>query len=227
MKQKLIDVLKAKYSGRSNSVYEAVAKQLLPKITTEDQIEATLNDADQGLFGLTYFMDQVQAETDRRVTDAISKVQKPKEETPKVETPKVEPAKPGDEPPAWAQAFMQTITGQVSSLQKGIATKSLQEQLEIKLSNHGKDAAGKATPIPVYLAAGVPLEKPEDVDAAYNEAVTRFSDMRQNHITTQVDQTIVPGQPMAGQNPKLGAIKIDEGDFLKKYNEEHKAVPAN
>lgn len=101
MKQKIIDRLKAKFSGinLSNARLDAIADKLAPKITDETTIDAKLDELNE----IISFADI--AKQDDRVR-TLETNQKPKPETPKPEPPAPKHDPKDDDAPEWAKALI-------------------------------------------------------------------------------------------------------------------------
>jgi hypothetical protein len=214
MKEKILQLLRAKFNGTPNVVIDRVADHLSQTVQDENQLETAI----AGVKTLVKsFSEVLQSETDRRVTDAQKKAvdtfrQKHglDENGKPVQNPNPPAGGQGGEPgggkekevPEWAKQLQETVTklsGTVESVNKQTSqTTKLSEakgKLRSKgvLEKHVDDFAGR-----INLDA-------EDMDAEVERVSKEYTTFRQDFINKEVEDGNY--SPVAGSESEDEMVK--------------------
>lgn len=188
MREKILAKLHEKFAGLSKNALGLIADKLAKKVTEESGIDQAIMDFDNAV-GVKDFADDLQRESDRRVTEAQKEWEKknPKPPTP----PKTdEPPKPGEDIPAWAKA----LTDQISTLTR--------EKVQTSIRSKAAELL-KEVPESYWKGRALP-EKEEDLQGFVDTVNKDYGDFKQSLI----DQGLMAATPPSGGgtgNPGKGA----------------------
>jgi hypothetical protein len=172
MKAKILAQLKAKFTGVQAALLDRVADALASTVTKEEDIETAVGNS-AGL--VTAFAGFLQSETDRRVTEAITKKQTEHDaEIAKLtkggDDDKGKDKDKGNDTPAWAKDLLE----KVARLESTHVAKSHNEKLTAKLKEAG-------IPEKFYKVAisGRTFKDDTEVEALATEITTNFTEYEQ------------------------------------------------
>jgi hypothetical protein len=169
MYQKILEQLKAKHAGVPTALLERVAKKLSETVTEESAIQSAVDGLDAMPIPITEFAGILQSEGDRRVSEALKKVQtKPDPAKPDPAKPNPDPANPnpgGDE----TSSMLKTLLEKVERLEKEKTFQSYNDKLM---------AAMKEKKIPIQLAKNRVIESDEQFDQVIADIEKDFNEMK-------------------------------------------------
>lgn len=213
MKEKILELLRAKFNGTPNKVLDRVADHLSQTVTDESQLETAIAGV-QPL--VTSFAEILQSETDRRVTEATSKaldnwrkkhgldengkpIQQP---NPPVDTPGG-----GNDVPAWAKGLMETVTTLAGTVEAVTKKNTLAE----KQSNVRTQLKAKGVPEKYMdmFAGRVNLDS-ENVETEIERVASEYTAFRQDLINEEV----VKGN----YSPVTGSLLGDDDQAVRQLN---------
>lgn len=189
MKDKVLQQLKTKYSklGLSDKVLDKMADTIVAKITEESEIETAVA-------GVEDLLKTFQSDSDKRVTDAVSKAKTTKQD-PKTETDGDKPAGDGD---AAAQAIAAVVqqavaplVAKIQALESGNTSKSRREVLESKLKDANQTVKTKI----LKDFDRMSFKDDAEFDAYIAETETDLGELSKSFTETNLGQN---GRPMVG-----------------------------
>jgi hypothetical protein len=183
MKEKLLDALKLKFPGVSETTLSIIATNKAGSVTDEAQITSIVE-------GITVDI-IIQSATDHRIADANKKHLQNYEKQHGLKDGK--PVKQtetdtDDNVPAWAKTLMK----QNEELQQkvlGFETKTKQQTLSEKLK-----AKLDEKKIPVHLMKGRVINDESEIDTVFTEIESDYAEIRQ----TLVNETVISSGPGRG-----------------------------
>lgn len=195
MKDKILELLRAKFVGTPAKVLDRVADHLSQTVTEESQLETAI-DGVQPL--VTGFAEILQSETDRRVTDAtatavanwrkkhgLDETGKPINQEPNPPAPPSGDSKGGDEMPAWAKGLLETVTNLTGTVEGVTKQNALaQKQAAVKAKLKSKGVPEKFMDM---FAGRVNLES-ETMDEEIEKVYTEYNGLRQSLINEEVSK---------------------------------------
>lgn len=195
MKDKILELLRAKFTGTPAKVLDRVADHLSQTVTEESQLETAI-DGVQPL--VTGFAEILQSETDRRVTDAtatavanwrkkhgLDETGKPIKQEPNPPAPPSGDPKGGDETPAWAKGLLETVANLTVTVEGVTKQNALaQKQATVKAKLKSKGVPEKFMDM---FAGRVDLES-ETMDEEINRVHEEYNSLRQSLINEEVSK---------------------------------------
>jgi len=172
MWEKILAQLVSKNPGVSKAVLTLLAKKLADKVTEESQIEGAISDFEANSpMTIKEYADFVQAEGDKRVTEALKKKDEPTPPTP----PKPKDDQPDDMPP-WAKKLQDTVTvlGQELTKKK---TESTLEQFVAKAKEKG---------VPEAFARKTLISEDFDIESSLAAVEAEWSSIKQVELNSKV-----------------------------------------
>lgn len=178
MYELILTQLAAKNGGVSKTVLGLIAKKLAEKVTEESQIEGVIADFENtSVIPIKDYADLLQAEGDKRVTEALAKA-KAKAKAPTDPTP---PADPKDvETPDVAQIVAAEIAKALAPFQQ--MTNTLQNTAKIAKLKESFKAKG----IPEVWADDVVIDETFDEAATLARMETKWTETKQAVINAEV-----------------------------------------
>lgn len=191
MYEKILAQLAAKHPGVSKVVLGLIAKKLAEKATEESQIEGVIDEFETNSpLTVKEIADFHQAESDKRVTEAVKKA---KGETGKPPKPSKgdDEEEQQDQVPAWAKGLQETV----NNLQKELAGAKTKNTLNDLVT------AAKAKGIPEKFAQKYQIGEDFEVDKALTELETEWTEMKQIAVNTSLDNgKVVAGVAASGKD---------------------------
>lgn len=159
MKKKILDALKAKFEGVSESILDRVATSLAKKVTSEDDVETIVG-------GVT-FQQVLESYADSRSTEAANSAVANYEKKHNLKDgkpaeaggPKPDPKKDDDDTPAWAKALIEQndrLQKEVNAMKSGKVVESRRAQMDEVLK--GLSASQKKAYARMNLESGTDEE---------------------------------------------------------------------
>jgi hypothetical protein len=220
MKQKIFEMLRARFSGTQTKVLDRVADHLSQTVTEESQLETAIAGV-QPL--VTAFTEILQSETDRRVTEATSTALKNFREKHgldengkpiKPNPPATPPAGPqgGDDVPAWAKGLIDTVTtlkGAVESVTKKTTMAERQAAIQAQLKAKGVPEKHMS-----LFASRVNLES-ENLESEVERVASEYTAFRQDLINEEIAKgNYSPANGFAGDDESFIKQLDKWGDSL-------------
>lgn len=208
MKEKILAQLRVKFPGVSKELLGRIADKLTAKVTAEDQIQGAIGELDNHPLSITDYAAFLQAEGDRRVTDAQRTWQQEQQaagdedeepDDPKPTKPAVKGKKDkgGDDPISKLTTVVTQLANTVANMQKEGNQKTLTEQLHLKLGDKK---------IPVTFAKGRTVEKLEDLETVFAEIESDFTAVKQDLINQGLGGNSLPA---GGGGRDVGKTKVE------------------
>jgi hypothetical protein len=183
MKQKLLDALKLKFPGVSETTLNIIATNKAGSVTDEN-LTSTVEAITLDLI--------IQSATDSKIADANKKAVQNYESThglkdgkPVKDPEKKDPPAPSDDMPAWAKALKEQNDALLLKV-SGFESKTKQQQNLEKL--HAKLTEKK---IPLTFAKRVVLNDESEIDTMLAEIENDYTELNQQKVNDSA--TIVPG----------------------------------
>ncbi|WP_088656013.1 hypothetical protein [Geofilum rhodophaeum] len=221
MKQKIFEMLRARFSGTQTKVLDRVAEHLSQTVTEESQLETAIAGV-QPL--VTAFTEILQSETDRRVTEATSTALKNFREKHGLDEngkpisqpspPANPPAGPqgGDDVPAWAKGLIDSVTtlkGTVESVTKKTTMAERQAAIQAQLKAKGVSEKHMS-----LFASRVNLES-ENLEGEVERVASEYTAFRQDLINEEIAKgNYSPANGFAGDDESFIKQMDKWGDSL-------------
>lgn len=194
MKEKILNLLRAKFQGTHTLVLDRVADHLSQTVTDETQLETAITGVEPLVKS---FAEILQSETDRRVTDAQKKAEeafrkkhnldengKPIQGTPPASTTPPAGGNP-DDMPAWAKGLMDTVTKYAGTVDS-IAKKTSQSE-RLSIAKNKLKSKGVLDKHLDAFASRINLES-EDFDSEIERVSSEYTGFRQDFINKAVEE---------------------------------------
>jgi hypothetical protein len=190
MKEKILQLLRAKFQGTHNVVLDRVADHLSQTVKEESELETAIAGVEPLVKS---FSEVLQSETDRRVTDAQKKAidnfrQKHglDENGKPIQKPNPEPPGGGQTPPQNPE--LKKLQERLEAFEKKEKQGELMNSLKQKL---------KEKKIPEAFIKGRTVESEDQIDNVLKEIETDFNGVKQHFINEGV-LTETPPDPLGG-----------------------------
>lgn len=207
MKDKLLNALKLKFPGVSETSLSIIATNKAGSIADEAQIDSVAE-------SITF--DQVmQSVVDSRIADANKKAvdkfkkahgikdDEPVQQQQQQQTQTQTQQETNDDAPQWAKELIKQ-NQELAAKVAGFETKTKQQQLSEKLA-----ARLNEKKIPVKLMAGRVLSDESELDSVFTEIESLHTEIRQSVVNETVSET-VPGSSVALSGKKQIESAVDE-----------------
>jgi len=209
MKEKFLNLLRAKFVGTHSLVLDRVADHLSQTVTDEAQIETAIAGVEPLVKS---FSEVLQSETDRRVTDVQKKADEAfrkkynlDENGKLIQVPQTSPTPTPvgtDEMPAWAKSMMDTVT-KFSGTVESLAKKNSQTE-KLSIAKGKLKSKGVLDKHLDSFAGRINLEA-EDFDSEVERISQEYTGFRQDFINTEVEKGNYT--PVAGGESEDSMVK--------------------
>lgn len=191
MKEKILQLLRAKFSGTHNVVLDRVADHLSQTVKEESELETAIAGVEPLVKS---FSEVLQSETDRRVTDAQKKAIDTFRQKHGLDENGKPIQEPNPEPPGGGNPTPPQNT-ELKKLQERLeAFEKKEKQGELMNSLKGKLKEKK---IPESFIKGRTVESEDQIDNVLKEIETDFAGVKQHFINEGV-LTEKPADPLGG-----------------------------
>lgn len=186
MKDKILNLLKSKYTGIHSSLLGLVADKLSVKVTKEEEIEGAISELDNMIIPVSEYAKLLQTEGDRRVSDAINKIksnpQQSQNQPSNQQQPQTtEPAKTGSN--GKKSRFSELVTlikqqnEQIEALKTSFVTRTLNEKVTSVLESK-KIAKSFYEPI----LNGKTFNSAEEIDTTVQQIEESYNVLKQELV---------------------------------------------
>jgi len=222
MKQKILEALKAKFLGVSETILNRYADKLAKTVTTEEAVTTAVE-------GVT-IQNLIDSYADSRATEATQTavVNYEKKHSLKEGKP-VQPQQPQevelpDDTPAWAKAIItqnKTLSDKIAKIESGNTVNSRKDVLKKRITIEGvpESVINKA----LKDFERMNIENDEDFEAFATETETTFKELAQQHTDLNLSAFPRPGGSIPGGEPKKEAVVQD----IKEWSEKNAPAKTN
>jgi hypothetical protein len=213
MRDKILAELKKKYPGLPTKLLEQIATKLAKTVTEESAIEGAISELNNSPLSLTDFAAQLQAEADRRVTEARNKwnLEHPSEIEEETETETEIETKPKPGKKKKSDPVLEVLNEMRAEI-KALKDEKNQTTLAEKLNATLKDKLKDKKPIPALFVSKYKVDKAEDVDTVADTIINEYTALQQ-----EMNNGAIKGSGGAPQGGSSGTGANETDQAIKKF----------